>query len=264
MSDKTFTQENKSKDVIKKTVSPKVKKNVESQRGVGYQQILNLQRSLGNQAVGKLLKSGVIQTKLRVGAPNDKFEQEADQVANRVMSMTTPSVQRKVCGGEEEEKIQSKPIADTITPIVQREAIEEEELQPKSMLQKESIEEEEVQTKPFLQKEAIEEEKGIQTKRNTIVSNGMYPDLRKNINALEGNGKPLPESELQFFGPRLGVDFSKVRVHNDTNAGRTAQALQAKAFTRENNIVFGEGQFIIKLPKVVVSLWGGYIRDQTI
>jgi hypothetical protein len=48
-------------------------------------QILFLQRTVGNQAVEKLLKSGVIQAKLIIGQPGDIYEQEADRVAEQVM-----------------------------------------------------------------------------------------------------------------------------------------------------------------------------------
>ena len=36
-----------------------------------------------------------IQPKLKIGAPNDKYEKEADQVADQVMRMPDPAVQRK-------------------------------------------------------------------------------------------------------------------------------------------------------------------------
>lgn len=36
-----------------------------------------------------------LQAKLKIGQPDDKYEQEADRVAEQVMSMPDPSVQRK-------------------------------------------------------------------------------------------------------------------------------------------------------------------------
>ncbi len=36
-----------------------------------------------------------IQAKLKIGAPDDKYEQEADRVADQVMHMSDPAVQRK-------------------------------------------------------------------------------------------------------------------------------------------------------------------------
>jgi len=54
------------------------------------QNIAFLQRTIGNQAVGRL-----IQTKLKISQPNDKYEEEADHVAEKVMRMPEPSIQRK-------------------------------------------------------------------------------------------------------------------------------------------------------------------------
>ncbi|HLP88453.1 MAG TPA: DUF4157 domain-containing protein [Nostocaceae cyanobacterium] len=58
-----------------------------------------------------------IQAKLTVGEPGDKYEQEADAMASKVLSMPDTAVQR-----ESEEKVQTKPLANGITPVVQRAA----------------------------------------------------------------------------------------------------------------------------------------------
>ena len=49
--------------------------------------ILFLQKTAGNQAVSRLMRSGALQTKLSIGQPEDKYEQEADRVADTVMHM---------------------------------------------------------------------------------------------------------------------------------------------------------------------------------
>jgi len=54
-----------------------------------------LQRSIGNQAVAQLYRSGLLQAKLRIGQPNDVYEQEADRVAGQVMGMPESAVQPK-------------------------------------------------------------------------------------------------------------------------------------------------------------------------
>ncbi len=54
-----------------------------------------LQKSLGNQAVGQLLRSGLIQAKLNIGAPDDIYEKEADRIADAVMRMPEPLIQPK-------------------------------------------------------------------------------------------------------------------------------------------------------------------------
>ncbi|MBC2702900.1 MAG: DUF4157 domain-containing protein [ANME-2 cluster archaeon] len=176
--------------------------------------ILYLQRTIGNQAVSRLIRSKALQAKLRIGQPGDVYEQEADRVADEVMRMPEPGVQRQVEPEEEEEEIlQAKPLVDQITPLVQRQVEEEEEemLQPKS-------------------REDITSE----------VSN----DLDSQINAIKGGGRPLAESERAYFEPRFGADFSRVRVHTDTRATDSAQAVNARAYTVGQDVVFGTGQYV--------------------
>ncbi|WP_218079742.1 hypothetical protein [Anthocerotibacter panamensis] len=70
-----------------------------------------------------------VQPKLTIGQPDDQYEQEADRVAEQIMSMApsaTPNIQRQA--EEEQEEVQTKPLLETIMPIVQRqEALEEDE-----------------------------------------------------------------------------------------------------------------------------------------
>lgn len=54
------------------------------------QNIHFLQRTFGNRAFGN-----IIQAKLKIGQPGDKYEQEADQLAEEVMSMPEPEVRQK-------------------------------------------------------------------------------------------------------------------------------------------------------------------------
>jgi len=59
------------------------------------EQILYLQRTLGNQATQRLFESGIIPAKLKINQPNDIYEQEADRVADQLMRMSEPTVQQK-------------------------------------------------------------------------------------------------------------------------------------------------------------------------
>jgi hypothetical protein len=52
--------------------------------------ILYLQRTIGNQAVQRLIRSGALQAKLMIGQPGDVYELEADRVADEVMRMSEP------------------------------------------------------------------------------------------------------------------------------------------------------------------------------
>jgi len=70
--------------------------------------ILHLQRTIGNQVVQRLFQSGVIKTKLKIGQPNDIYEQEADRVADQVMRTTVGSNVNTI-QKQEEETVQPKP-----------------------------------------------------------------------------------------------------------------------------------------------------------
>ena len=109
--------------------------------------VLRLQRTIGNRAVSQLLharhrpttRTTPIQAKLMVGPAGDSYEQEADRVAEQVVNRPAAvgaqsAVQRQA---EEEEEIQTKPLAASITPLVQRAGPEEEEeLQTKPLIQR--------------------------------------------------------------------------------------------------------------------------------
>ncbi len=60
---------------------------------------------------------------------------------------------------------------------------------------------------------------------------------------MKGGGQPLPESIRTLFESRYGFDFSKVRIHADIKSAELARALNAKAFTVGQDVVFGAGQY---------------------
>jgi Domain of unknown function (DUF4157) len=63
------------------------------------------------------------------------------------------------------------------------------------------------------------------------------------IQHLNGSGDQLPRETKQFFESRMQQDFSQVKIHTGAEAGASARAINAKAYTYKNNIVFGEGQY---------------------
>ncbi|MCU0541836.1 MAG: DUF4157 domain-containing protein [Oscillatoriaceae cyanobacterium Prado104] len=68
-----------------------------------------------------------IQTKLKISEPGDKYEQEADRIADEVMRMPEPSVQQKIEPEEEEGIVQRKalsnPTLGSEIPSIVREAV---------------------------------------------------------------------------------------------------------------------------------------------
>jgi hypothetical protein len=68
-------------------------------------------------------------------------------------------------------------------------------------------------------------------------------DTETEIHRMRGGGQPLPPSVRRFMEPRFGEDFSGVRVHTGAEAGRTAHALNARAYTVGHDVVFAAGQY---------------------
>lgn len=60
---------------------------------------------------------------------------------------------------------------------------------------------------------------------------------------LATQGQNLSEETQAFMEPRFGHDFSQVRIHTDTRAAESAQALDAQAYTVGQDIVFDAGQY---------------------
>jgi Domain of unknown function (DUF4157) len=60
---------------------------------------------------------------------------------------------------------------------------------------------------------------------------------------LSSPGRPLDPALQKDMGQRFGHDFSRVRVHAGEAAARSAQDVNASAYTVGQNIVFGTGQF---------------------
>lgn len=58
-----------------------------------------------------------------------------------------------------------------------------------------------------------------------------------------GAGSHLSQPIKDFFEPRFGFDFGKVRVHTNPQAAESARSINARAYTLGNDIVFGAGEF---------------------
>jgi len=162
--------------------------------------ILRLQRTIGNQATRQLL----LQAKLTVNAPGDVYEQEADHVADRVMRMPEPQVQRVCdCGGS--------------CPKCQKEQADRDHRR--------------------VQTQSAQGSAGEQAERAEQTAPPIVDDV------LRSSGQPLDTAARSFLEPRFGADFSQVRVHTDDTAAKSARAIQADAYTSGQNVVFGAGQY---------------------
>ena len=158
-----------------------------------------------------------IQTKLTVGKPGDKYEQEADTTAAKVMGMSDETVQRQA--DEEEKTLQSKKeqnFTPSLSPMTDKGKEEENQAQ--------EIQAKKIQTKG----------KGNKTQVSS--------SLESRLGSSKGGGSPLPDNIRSFMEPRFGADFSGVNVHTNSNAVQMNKELGAQAFAHGNDIYYGAGK----------------------
>ena len=187
----------------------------------------------------------LIQTKLTIGKPGDKYEQEADKVSDQVMNISQPvqrqeqgeeqmqmkpEIQRQETKEEEEEPVAAKPLTNAITPLVQRQDQPEEEEEPAQM-------------KPEIQRQEKEEEEEEPVQAKSDNSTASSEGLEQQLGNSKGGGSPLSDEARSFMEPRFGTDFSDVKVHTDSNAVQMNQDIQAQAFTHGQDIYFNSGKY---------------------
>lgn len=206
------------------------------------------------------------QPKLKIGQPNDKYEKEADQVADHIVNKNAnssgvqhndgSSIQRYMTNAkedelgtntqrmekdkmiqekriqrmEEEENVQMKEEEEAIQKMEEEEAIQT--MEEEDLVQKKE-EEEAVQAK--------EEEEPVQMKKNANAqpSSG----LSKQLNNRKGQGNKLPKSTKAEMENAFGVDFSKVNIHTDQQAEDMNKQLGAQAFTHGEDIFFNKDKY---------------------
>ncbi|MBM9613176.1 DUF4157 domain-containing protein [Desulfobulbus rhabdoformis] len=154
---------------------------------------------------------GLLQTKLDISSPGDACEQEADSVANQVM-------QASESGKKARSPLQGRgggSAAATSENMICRMSAEEDELPGK-----------------------------VQRTATPSQTNTMPPHVDAKIQqVLRSGGKRFDGDTRSFMESRFGRDFSQVKIHANQQAEQVAQALQAKAFTLGQDIVFGAQEY---------------------
>lgn len=188
-------------------------------------------------------KSGstFFQTKLTVGQPHDKYEREADSVADKVVNNhtnTKPVIQsrgistiQRLATAVEDEKpgtndarfLRDKEIQEK--PDVQRMCAECEEEKMNSVQKKDDAPD--------------KEDEMLQTKSEGTAS----ASLSSRISDTSGKGNGLPSRTLQHMNASFGVDFSRVKIHTDDASVSMNRELRAQAFTHGRDIYFNSGRY---------------------
>jgi len=237
--------------------------------------------SESNQPPKAFFKVPPIQAKLTIGQPNDKYEVEADTMADTVVQRLfmdnepvhqnigyqgNVAIQTKCNDCAEEETLQKKEDADTLQndTDVQLKPIFESNNEPTEV---------DVQTKPISprviqakcstcavteasvntvdreekfqkkeEEELSETEAGVQTK-SMDAPEEPNPGLEGRLGSSKGGGSSLSPETQGSMGSAFGADFSNVKIHTGSEAVQMNQELGAQAFTHGNDIYFNEGKY---------------------
>lgn len=131
----------------------------------------------------------ILQTKLAIGQPDDVWEQEADRIADQVVS-AGPAVVPEAGTRHEPALARKLPVA--VSPVA-------------------------------------------------AASHGQNQAPAVVDEVLSESGQALDEASRSMMESRLGHDFSQVRIHTGGKAAESAKAVNARAYTVGNHIVFGSG-----------------------
>ncbi len=194
----------------------------------------------------------VIQPKLTVGEPDDKYEKEADAVADKVVQrLAMPDELKK-----KEPGVQTKSLVSGITPVIQpkcEDCEQEEKLQMKDEGSPLGL-----QLKPIFESNAeppddknniqrkcaeCEREDKIQKKSGSSGSQTTSSNIESSLNSLKGSGSSIPAHTKEQMEGSFGADFSNVRTHTDSSAVQMSKDLNAQAFTHGSDIYFNSGKF---------------------
>jgi hypothetical protein len=150
-----------------------------------------------------------IQTKLTIGAAGDAFEQEADRVAEQVMRAAPERVTFPAFAGF---GVLQRKCACAGEPGVSGQCA------------------------------GCQEEGKLQRRAASTGEPTTAPPIVHEV--LRSPGQPLDGATRAFMEPRFGHDFGRVRVHMDARAAASARAVNARAYTVGQDVVFAARQYV--------------------
>ena len=148
------------------------------------------------------------QPKLTIGHPNDRYEREADAMADQIV--VQPKQLSTIVSA-----LQTKPIAKVIISGSHH---------------------------PFkLQAKFLQRRSSLQRQGDSRLTAG--ENIAKRLQSTRGSGSPLDNTTRSRMESAFGVDFKRVKVHTDSEAAQLNQDLGAQAFTHGADIYFNTGKY---------------------
>ena len=189
-----------------KTAETKISTNNHGKTSAFFQKESN--NDFFNKKNNSFFNASPIQAKLTVNQPNDPYEKEADTMADKVVQR----VSNKSFPGTRDTQ---KTFFTKSNLPAQRKCAECEK----------------------------EEKNSLQTKPGNETAASAPASIESSLNASKGSGNTLPHTARAQMENSFGVDFSNVRIHNDSNAVNMNKDLNAQAFTHGDDIYFNAGKY---------------------
>ncbi len=209
------------------------------------------------------VSGNAVQTKLTVGEPGDKYEKEADSMADAVVNNASkPDVQHKEISNIQRESL-ATPLEDEKLGTAEQRMEEDKLVQEKPEIQKMDAPEEEMVSKMEGEEEemvskmegeeqeemihkmdagSMEEEETLQAKGESgkqTTSTGLSNQIKNKA----GSGKKMSANTQAEMENSFGKDFSEVNIHTDQDAVAMNKTLGAQAFTHGKDVFFNTGKY---------------------
>lgn len=162
---------------------------------------------------------------LTIGAPDDRFEQEADRTADAVMGASPVGIGDSIA--PRGPQLRRKPLSPEDLPDSAFPGVESE--------------------LPIADQIGAVSEAPVQ--RSTApaaaaAGPAVTPHYAGRVHqAMASAGQGLPPTTHAFMGRAFGRDFSNVQIHHDARAAELAQQINARAFTIGEHIFFGANEY---------------------
>ena len=166
-------------------------------------------RGLSHELIGNGQQGSLVQAKLTINQPDDRYEEEADRVAAEVVKQIHAPV--------------SQPVARAKTT------------QNKGLIQK-------AVSSPGTVARGMSATPQVETVIQRLQEQASAPNLDASIQQARGTGESLGAAQTSME-KAFGADFSGVRIHHNSKSDRLSRSIQARAFTTGQDIFFRKGEY---------------------
>lgn len=207
-----------------------------------------------------------IQPKLTIGAPDDKYEKEADAVADEVVQKTEEEkIQKKQINHSQSNQDRSDDIIKNETNHITKNLTSNNTATKSNTLNTKGLNSKTPVITPLIQTKcaSCEEEDRLQKKEDDLNGSTSETNVKprftdqkdqlqkkesasvvgQTLHQSKGNGVALSNTVRSEMEQSFHEDFKDVSVHTDGPAIAMNQSLRAQAFTHGNDIYFNRGKF---------------------